>query len=221
MQKRPWRAEFFASFASECAEVSPQIRRILELGSGPGFLAQHLLQSLSHIDLVLLDFSSAMHELARARLGELASRTTFVERSFKNEGWSVGLGTFECVVTNQAVHELRHKRHAVNLHTQVRALLNPGGVYLVCDHFDGEGGMKNESLYMSIAEQLEALQLAGFASVRQVMVKGGLVLHHAAWPFHRVDLHLHGASGPRFILGLTRPACASCSCQTLGRIRAR
>lgn len=179
MQKRPWRTEFFDHFASEVAEISPQARRVLELGSGPGFLAEHLLQSLSHIDLVLLDFSSAMHELAKARLGELVSRATFVESSFKEENWPVGLGAFDCVITNQAVHELRHKRHAASLHAQVRSILNPGGVYLVCDHFVGEGGMKNDSLYMSIVAQKEALQFAGFASIRQVIAKGGLVLHHA------------------------------------------
>ena len=110
MQKRPWRAEFFARFASEVAEISPKVGRILELGSGPGFLAQHLLQSMSHIELVLLDFSSAMHELASARLGGLANRTMFIERSFKESNWPVGLGAFGCVVTNQAVHEPRHKR---------------------------------------------------------------------------------------------------------------
>ena len=85
MQKRPWRAEFFARFASEVAEVSPKVERVLELGSGPGFLAKHLLQSLSYVELVLLDFSSAMHELAGARLGGLANRATFIERNFKEE----------------------------------------------------------------------------------------------------------------------------------------
>ncbi len=78
MQKRPCRVEFFACFTSEVSEVSPKVRRVLELGSGPGFLANHLLQSLSDIELVLLDFSSAMHALARVRLGELANRATFI-----------------------------------------------------------------------------------------------------------------------------------------------
>lgn len=180
MQKRPWRAEFFACFANEIAEASPKVERVLELGSGPGFLAQHLLQSLNNIDLVLLDFSCAMHDLAKVRLGELARRTTFIESNFKEDDWFTGLGAFDCIVTNQAVHELRHKRHAANFHAQVRQLLKTGGVYLVCDHFAGEGGMKNESLYMSIPEQMEALQIAGFTSIRQVLAKGSLVLHRAS-----------------------------------------
>lgn len=180
MSKRPWRVEFFAQFASEIAASPLKVQRVLELGSGPGFLAEHLLRSLGQVEYVLLDFSAPMHELAKARLGKLETRATYVERSFKEENWAKGLGSFECVVTHQAVHELRHKRYAVALHEQVRKVLTPGGTYLVCDHFAGEGGMKNEALYMSVAEQRQALLAAGFSSVHQVMAKGGLMLHHAA-----------------------------------------
>jgi len=180
MAKRPWRIEFFDRFAAELAVKPPQVTRVLELGSGPGFLAEHLLRANPDITLTMLDFSGAMHELAKVRLGELGTRAQFVERTFKESHWVEGLGQFEAVVINQAVHELRHKRHASALHTQVRSVLSPEGVYLVCDHFVGEGGMTNESLYMSVVEQRLALQQAGFSSVRQVMLKGGLVLHRAA-----------------------------------------
>lgn len=179
MSKRPWRVDFFAQFASEISASPSKAQRILELGSGPGFLAEHLLNSLGRVEYVLLDFSAAMHDLAKARLGELGTCATFIERSFKEGNWTADLGLFDCVVTHQAVHELRHKRYAVELHKQVRKVLAPGGTYLVCDHFAGEGGMKNEALYMTIAEQRQALLDAGFETVRQVMAKGGLVLHHA------------------------------------------
>jgi SAM-dependent methyltransferase len=179
MVKRPWRTKFFARFASEIASISPPVSRILELGSGPGFLAEYLLKTLGGISYVLLDFSAVMHQLAMVRLGTLASRAQFIERNFKQESWADGLGQFECIVTNQAVHELRHKRYAVELHSQARALLTSGGVYLVCDHFVGEGGMKNDQLYMSAEEQKQILLAAGFSSVNQLMIKGGLVLHRA------------------------------------------
>jgi hypothetical protein len=39
--------------------------------------------------------------------------------------------------------------------------------------------MSNEQLYMTVAEQKAALESAGYASVRQVFLKGGLVLHNA------------------------------------------
>lgn len=180
MVKRPWRSEFFSCFANQIAGSSLTINRLLELGSGPGFLAKCLLESTDHFTYTLLDFSPAMHSLAKERLGSLVSRVEFVERNFKESSWTAGLGKFECVVTNQAIHELRHKRYAPEFHAQVKSLLAPCGFYLVCDHYAGDGGMKNDQLYMSVAEQRDALLTAGFNQVEQIMIKGGLVMHRAS-----------------------------------------
>jgi len=178
---RPWRAEFFSAFVAEVARMhGGGSCRVLELGSGPGYLAEQLLRSHPTISYVAVDFSVAMHALAKQRLGELSSRVQFIERNLRDADWTAALGQFDCVVTHQAVHELRHKRHAVTLHRQVRNLLTAGGSYLVCDHFCGEGGMVNDQLYMTVFEQLAALRDAGFEDVHQVLLNGGLVLHRAA-----------------------------------------
>src|SRR5262245_64556036 len=179
LAKRPWRTEIFEAFARELANARPAVQRVLELGSGPGFLAKHLLDALPDIYCTLLDFSGAMHLLARQRLGALTSRVQFVERSFKEAGWNDGLGVFDAVVTNQAVHELRHKRHATRLHAGVHATLGPQGRYLVCDHFAGKGGMRDENLYMTVAEQRQALHDAGFSRVEQIILRDSLVMHRA------------------------------------------
>lgn len=181
MQKRPWRTEFFDAFAHEVQSVA-RLRgvQVLELGSGPGFLAKHLLDRIPNITRYLaLDFSPAMHQLAIQRLGEQASRVELVERSFLQPAWHSDLGFFDFVITHQAVHELRHKRHAAALHANVARLLMPAGKYLVCDHFSGVDGMKNTELYMSIDEQAQALKQGGFMSVLCLLAKGGLVLHGA------------------------------------------
>jgi predicted methyltransferase len=120
-----------------------------------------------------------MHALARQRLGAMVDRVEFLPRSFKNSEWVQGLHEFDAVITNQAVHELRHKRYAEELHRQVTTLLRAGGTYLVCDHFAGPGGMTNDQLYMTVAEQKAAIESAGYASVRQVLMKNGMVLHQA------------------------------------------
>ena len=176
LARRPVRREIFDAFAREIGRDGV---RVLELGSGPGFLADHLLHAWPGLRYVALDFSPAMHQLAAERLGERAARVTFVERSFREPAWVEGLGPFDVVVTNQAVHELRHKDYAATLHAQVRPLLAPGGRYLVCDHFLGEGGLSNDQLYMTVAGQRDALARGGFASVDEVLVKGGLALHRA------------------------------------------
>ncbi len=180
MLKRRWRVEFFSAFAEELKRQERPVFRVLELGSGPGFLACHLLNALPRVQMVLLDFSTAMHQLAKQRLGPLVNRVDFAEASFKDHHWVKHLTQFDAVVTQQAVHELRHKRYAPELHRQVRAVLRPGASYLVCDHFFGLGGMSNDQLYMTVDEQKAAIESAGYQSVRQVLLKGGLVLHHAS-----------------------------------------
>jgi hypothetical protein len=130
--------------------------------------------------MTLLDFSEPMHALAMERLRPFAGRVSYVCRSFKEENWMEGLGTFDYIATNQAVQELRHKRYAERLHRSVRSILNLDGRYLVSDHFCGEGGMKEDALYMTIDEQRQALLAAGFEEVSELLCLGSMVLHGAA-----------------------------------------
>jgi len=149
------------------------------LGSGPGFLAQRILESIPGVEYTMLDFSPAMHELARELLGSLAQAVRQVEVDFKRTGWTTGLGSFDAVITMQAVHEVRHKKRVAGLHESVRSLLKANGRYFVCDHHIGQDGVTNEALHMTVEEQRNALQLAGFNIVTCLLRKGGLVLHSA------------------------------------------
>ncbi len=180
MAKRPWRVDFFARFTEQVSALSG--KRVLELGSGPGFLARVILASVPGVDYTLLDFSAAMHDLAIERLGELARNARFIRADFRARDWVNGLPRFDAVVTMQAVHELRHKSRAEALHRQVQGLLARGGVYLVCDHYLGPDGMSNDQLYMTVSEQRECIERAGYSHVRELMCQRGLVLHRAAVP---------------------------------------
>lgn len=65
-QKNPGRVEFFELFATDLARQNPVPRFVLELGSGPGFLAEHLLRRCAFIEeYTLLDFSRPMLEMSR------------------------------------------------------------------------------------------------------------------------------------------------------------
>lgn len=181
LQKRPWRPEFFQRFVQEIQAIpSARALHILELGSGPGFLLKELLGNLPQHRYTALDFSQAMHDLARERLGEQAQYVNFLIRDFKQDDWFKDLTDIDVVVTNQAVHELRHKRHAPALHAQVGQLLKPQGVYLVCDHFagthEGQQGMQNNELFMTVEEQQQALLTGGFNQVKALLCQGSLML---------------------------------------------
>src|SRR4051812_15000464 len=131
--KRPYRPRFFDAFCAALA--SRKGLRILELGSGPGQLAREILTYCDVQTYVALDFSPAMHEIAAEHLGELAKRVTFVIRDFREPAWPHDLGTFDAVVTLQAAHETRHKRHLIPLLERARTVLAPGGLILYADHY--------------------------------------------------------------------------------------
>lgn len=173
---RPFRLDMFARILE--ALNASGAKKILELGSGPGFLAEYLLRDTKSLELTLLDFSDPMHQLARKRLGKYIDNIKFVKRDFKESCWSKGLGKFDAVVVNQAIHELRHKSYACTFHRQVKELLNPRATYLVCDHFFGEGGMTNDQLFMTIEEQLQSLEDAGYKPT-MLLKKGSLVMLQA------------------------------------------
>jgi ubiquinone/menaquinone biosynthesis C-methylase UbiE len=167
-KKRPWRVRYFEHFAAAMANATQPA--VLELGSGPGFLAEHLLSACPNIErYTLLDFAEPMLDMSRARLQVHAARTRFVQADFRLPSCvSVG-GPFDIVVSMQAVHELRHKRHATALYCRVRELLSPGGVFLVCDHLPGKDpSPTRRALYMTLEENRDALAAGGFTQVRCV-----------------------------------------------------
>lgn len=177
--QRPFRKEFFSAISIEIGTLHKPGLQILELGSGPGFLAEHILLQFQGLHYTLLDFSSAMHELASHRLSNLAGNTVqYLERNFKEDGWTVSIEPVQVIVTNQAVHELRHKRYAPEFFAQVRDMIVPDGVLLFCDHYAGEDGMSNDQLYMNRMEQHLALESSGY-SVTEILVKGGRALYKA------------------------------------------
>ena len=161
--KRPYRPRFFAAF---CAALTwrPKLR-ILELGSGPGQLAREILVHCDVHSYVALDFSPAMHEIAAEHLGELARRVTFVTRDFREPAWPSDLGTFDAVVTLQAAHEARHKRHLVPLLERARTVVAPGGVLLYADHYLTPE-TRLPALVPERADQPLALERAGFVDVQ-------------------------------------------------------
>ena len=177
--KRPYRPRFFAAF---CAALAPISRlRVLELGSGPGELARELLVHCDVHTYVALDFSPAMHATAAEHLGELASRATFVTRDFREPGWPNGLGAFDAIVTLQAAHEARHKRHLVPLLERARSVVVPGGVLLYADHYL-TAETRLPALMAARADQPLALERAGFVDVELRYEEGNMALWRGTNP---------------------------------------
>jgi len=182
-RKRPWRSAIFDRFATLLLESNVAAPRVLELGSGPGFLAEYVLGRCSSVvQYTLLDFSDAMLVQSRRRLSHHAERTTHVQADFKSDSWpgAVG-GNFDFVFSLQAVHELRHKRHAPRLYGQVRSVLSSRAEFVVCDHLpEGASTPRHRVLYMTEAENLAALVSAGFRDPAVVWSEHQMAMYRAS-----------------------------------------
>jgi SAM-dependent methyltransferase len=187
MRNRPWRSTIFEHFVSIVSAAPVARARILELGSGPGFLAEQLLTRCPNISrYTLLDFSEAMLEQSRRRLEAHRERTELLRADFKSDTWPrLVAGPIDFVVSLQAVHELRHKRHAARLYAQLAPLLTPTGEVLICDHLPaGAHTPRHTVLYMDRDEKLDALTGAGLVNARVV------------WSDHNMAFYRAQASSP-------------------------
>ena len=106
---------------------------------------------------------------------------SFVVRDFREPTWPANLGTFDAIVTQQAVHETRHKRHVVPLLERARTVLGAGGLLLYCDGYLHPEA-KLPALVFDRAEQPRALERAGFVDVRLLHDEGKLALYRATNP---------------------------------------
>jgi SAM-dependent methyltransferase len=177
IRRRPYRPHFFAAFAEALNARHTAPIDILELGSG--HLADRILQWCPIRRYVALDFSAAMHDLARERLARFLGRVEFVQRDFRSPDWGTGLGRFDAIVTMQAAHETRHKRHLPAFIGAAKQQLVRSGVLLYSDHYAEEGSDKNPLLMATRNEQRQALEQAGFTDIHLVLDEGGMALHRA------------------------------------------
>ena len=180
VKRRPYRPRFFAAFAEALNTRSVGPLDVLELGSGPGQLAEQILRHCAVRQYVARDFSAAMHAIARERLMPFLDRLEFVERDFRRPDWGNGLGRFDAVVTMQSAHETRHKRHLPDFLRAAREHLISNGILLYSDHYAEEGSGKNPALMAARAEKGEALERAGFSNVQHLLDEGGMALYSAA-----------------------------------------
>jgi SAM-dependent methyltransferase len=181
-RKRPLRVAVRNAIV-ERFESLPHGARVLELGSGPGFLAELTLHRCPQLaSYTLLDFSEAMLDMSRERLGRFPA-ARFVLGDFRALDWTSHVQPpFEAVVSMQAVHEVRHKRHVPRLYNQIHELLVPGGLFLICDRTPENDSPRGTALFMTENEQLETLRAAGFVGVRSLMAGDAIAFFECRTP---------------------------------------
>ena len=181
---RPERNRLFEVFAAEAARIKKDALSVFELGCGPGFLAEALLENCEIARYTLVDFSPQMLELSRRRLAKFQDRTVFIQADFKKADWAAGVGAgFDLIVSLQAVHELRHASRIPKLYAQLHGLLAPGGKILICAHVNSSSPFGHRAAhFMTVEEHLSTFKKVGFINAREICPAADLSLMAAEKP---------------------------------------
>ena len=177
VEELPCRPQFFNAMIAALNRHFRDAFDVAELGSGPGHLARAIVSYCPVKSYVALDFSAAMHALAREHLGQYAARVTFVGADFRQSDWVKVIGKPQALLTMQSAHEVRHKSRLPRLLSQMHAALPRGGMLLFCDHYAQAGTGTEDELYAGREEQLRMIRGAGFKRVICLRDEGGLALY--------------------------------------------
>ena len=177
--RRPHRAKFIDAFVTEVSRLAEP--DLLDLGAGPGFLAEQVLSRCAVSSYHLLDFSPRMLELARARLAGFGGRVFFHQIDFLQENWWQSLPAgFDAVVSLQAVHEVFQAERISELYSGVASLVAEGGKIIIADKLDFE--TEEGTGFLTIEDHETALERAGFREFRRVLEVEDLIMFEAKKP---------------------------------------
>jgi SAM-dependent methyltransferase len=121
---------FYRSIADDVATVAPAGGRVLDVGCGPGHLANRMARDHG-LEVTGLDLDPAMIDRARAnaeRFVAIDSRPTFVAGSV--DALPFPDGSFDLVVSSLSMH---HWADAVAGQAEIGRVLRPGGRALIWD----------------------------------------------------------------------------------------
>ncbi len=123
--------------ADVALEVLPVSRsaelRILDIGSGTGFLLEKFLTSFPNSTAVAVDGASAMADVANERLDSQATRVDYRIGDFRElKGIVADAGPFDLVISAYALHHLDPEEKC-RLLTDVIDLMTPGAWFVNAD----------------------------------------------------------------------------------------
>jgi len=157
------------------AELKSQISLngcVVELGIGPGYLADHLLGAMPEIQYYGIDFSSPMLNIARQRLRPHSSRVTYVQADLVKDSWWTDIPSpVNAIVSTWALHDLGSQENVELVYKNCAQVLQDDGMLLNGDFIKPDRAIyEYEPGRFEIAKHIEILRRVGFKSADCLVV---------------------------------------------------
>lgn len=181
------------------------VRRVLDIGSGPGVVSCLLARAFPAAEVVAVDATEALLERARARAGRLGlGDRVHTQLAAVPDGLDA-LGGADLIWSSRAVHHIGDQRAAV---AALAGHLRPGGLLAIC-----EGGLAPRYLPRDIGIGRPGLQSRLDAAGEEWFTEMRTALPDAAadiedWPAFLADAGLRTPRTRSFLLDLPAPLSA-------------
>jgi len=164
------RLKLFDMILDQIARLQKRRAHVVELGTGPGYMARHILERNDDITYEALDFSEVFFDVARKTLGDLAFRVAFTNADLMDQGWPAKLKKIpDAIVSTWALHDLGGQQPVGDVYARCFETLPVGGVFVNGDFIKPDGTTWDyEPGRFAIARHLELLRAAGFKDPRSI-----------------------------------------------------
>ena len=168
----PERLELFNVMLSELESRIPPNGCVIELGIGPGYLADHLLRAMLDIQYYGVDFSGPMLDIARQRLRPYSARVGHVQADLVMDRWWTDIPTpVNAIVSTWALHDLGSQESVEVVYRSCAQVLQRGQMLLNGDFIKPDKAIyEYEPGRFEIAKHIEMLRRVGFKSAECLMV---------------------------------------------------
>jgi SAM-dependent methyltransferase len=168
----PERMKLFKVISSELKARIPKEGCVVELGIGPGYLADHLLGELPGIRYFGVDFSGPMLDIARQRLKPHSSRIAYVQADLVKDNWWTSIPTsVHAIVSTWALHDLGSQENVEVVYKNCAQVLGDGGMLLNGDFIKPDKARyEYEPGRFEIAKHIAMLRRVGFKSADCLLV---------------------------------------------------
>lgn len=171
----PERTEVIRHISDQLKALPFPAPHIVELGLGPGVLAEKLLRDLPQLSYTGIDSSELLLTFAQTQLAAFGNRASLIRADLNDEVWLAQLGgEIQAIVSLQALHDLGDESHINRIYELAKNLLVPGGLMLNADLIvpDNQAAPDHPGR-LSIARHLELLQKHGYERVACTLEQGG------------------------------------------------
>lgn len=163
----PPRLELFDGIIERLAGYSFEHRHIVELGIGPGYLAERMLPRIVDVTYEGVDFSEPMLQIAERRLPDFQKRITFTQIDLLSTDWMSKLKSRPgAIVSTWALHDLGGEAETMKVYADCKAILPAGGIFLNGDFVKPDDTLfEFEPGRFPVSRHIELLKTAGFRNV--------------------------------------------------------